>query len=891
MTDGTLTQSDQDRFVVFAVHSSSGTVQHQWRPDEAPLIMGRGETAGLRIREDVFSREHARIQLNGDEIVLIDLDSRNGLKVNGLRVWQPTRLLDGDEISVADIVIRVDLAHWLVGEQLKDASPDHGQDDVTRDAQGSDGHGEWVDVTVAQGDQAAFRQSFEAPSQTEDRVIPITQGRLVLGREPRCDIMLDSLMISRLHAEVISESGRVLIHDLNSTNGTAVNGTNIIRRTELKQGDRVTIGPFQIHFDGRAFIIEPPRLGLEVRVQGLTREVKDMQTGKPLRLLDEVSFTIEPRSFVGLLGPSGCGKSTLMDALNGRRRGTGGCVRFNEIDLYKQFDAFKAGIGYVPQEVIFHDTLPLGEALRYASQLRLSADVSSEEIDRNIMRVLEIVGLTERRNTVIRHLSGGQKKRVSIAIELLSDPDILFLDEVTSGLDLGTEKEMMELFRKLADDGKTVICITHFLESLSQCDKLVCLMRGKLVFDGKPQDMKQHFEIEELREVYGLEQKASPDDWRQRFLDTPQGKTLADQAKLQPQGEERSASGAKSSVFDLKEFVLQLRVLTQRYVRLLTLDRKMLGLLLLLAPVVGVMLCIYAQSVEVTGEFDLPVKDEFVNSEIADSAFRPPTKQAIDAELNRIIDETAAYEEQVADTAANYRAYYTRQRILLYGSVLAALLLSMFASVQEIVKELPIYFHERFVKLQLAPYLLSKLFPLGVLGAAQAFLLLITIHILADIDAGAFVGQFLVLFLLSLVGTLLGLVISAGVPGGKESANIAVLLMIAVVIPQVLFSGGLGPLEGAAEWIGKSLVACYWGLESLTSHIDRAPPDAEVYPAFTGMDALVGTRYWTGIFVLLGHCIALGLILVAFMLQKDGPEAIRKLRAGMKQIKEKAGLA
>lgn len=865
-------------------------MQHDWVPTDGPLIIGRGATAGLRIKQDVFSREHARVQLNAGNIVLIDLESRNGVKINETRVWQPTPLADGDVITVGDVSIEVELKKW---QTVKPASKpmDDTDHEVTRTVGFADTDGDSdIEITVQRGSDA-FTGFEEMPAQTERREIPLQDGRIVIGRDPRCEVVLESLMISRLHTEVVKEGGRVRVRDLNSTNGTAVNGVNIARRTELASGDRLTIGPFQIDFDGSSLIIEPPRLGLEVRVQNLTREVKDMQTGKPLRLLDEVTFTIAPRSFVGLLGPSGCGKSTLMDALNGRRRGTDGNVVFNDSDLYEQFDAFKAGIGYVPQEVIFHDTLPLGEALRYASKLRLSADVSAEEIDQNIQRVLETVGLSDRAGTVIRHLSGGQKKRVSIAIELLSDPDILFLDEVTSGLDLGTEKEMMELFRKLADDGKTIICITHFLESLSQCDKLVCLMRGKLVFDGEPKDMKQHFEIEELREVYGLEKKASPDEWHKRFLDTPQGKALAldAQQKAPSSSAAKTTPKPKSSGLALDEFWLQFRVLTRRYVRLLTLDTKMLGLLLLFGPLIGIMLCIYAQSVEVPEEFDKPGSVSEVDDEIDEDAIRAG-RTTVKDEVFRIIEESEDREKELAEIAGDYRAYYTRQRVLLFGTVLAAMLLSMFASVQEIVKELPIYFHERFVKLQLAPYLLSKVLPLAVLGAAQSLLLLGTVHVFADIDAGSFFAQFPIVFLMALIGTLLGLVISAGVPGSKESANIAVLLMIAVVIPQILYSGGLGPLDGIAEFIGQYLIACYWGLEALTSNIARAAPNSNKYPAFEGMSDLIGTQYWTSIIVLSAHVLILSVLLVLFMLKKDGPEAIRKLRTGMKQIAEKAGL-
>ncbi|MEM9881455.1 MAG: FHA domain-containing protein [Planctomycetota bacterium] len=860
-------------------------MSHDWVPAEGPLTIGRGTGADLRIPRDVLSREHARLELSGREVLLTDLDSRNGVKVNGERVWRPVKLSHGDRVSVGDVVLSIDLSRW---ETTPGASPPGPEDPTVGLAEpAAPGGVGSIDQTIAAGDRSTV--DLTDTSTVQRRVIELDRPRIVLGRDEQCEEVLDSLLISRLNTEVRRSDGRLIVRDLNSTNGTVINGVAITRRTELRVGDRLSIGPFHFDFDGRSLTSGPTQRGMEIRVQGLGRVVRNRQTGRPLHLLDDVSFTIPPNSFVGLLGPSGCGKSTLMDALNGRRRGTDGRVLFNDADLYREFDAFKSGIGYVPQEVIFHDTLPLGEALRYGSRLRLSADVSAAEINRNIDRVLEVVGLADRRGTVIRDLSGGQKKRVSIAIELLSNPDVLFLDEVTSGLDLGTEKEMMELFRKLADDGKTIICITHFLESLKECDKLICLMRGKLVFDGDPADMKRHFEIEELREIYGLEKKAEPAQWREKFLGTDEGRRLDREARVG--GDDGGAPAPKAggdSGLDFAEFLLQLRVLTLRYVRLLTLDRKMLFLLIALAPLIGGMLCVYAQSIDVPDVLAAPASFAEPDQAIDPAATRDPAR--LSAEVQRIVDDTADYEQRLADMSKDYRLYYGQQRMLLFGSVLAAMFLSMFAAVQEIVKELPIYFHERFVKLQLFPYLLSKLLPLGVLGAVQTGLLLGTIHLLADFDAGTMLWQFPVVFLVSMVGTVMGLAISAGVPGSKDSANIAVLLMIAVVIPQILFSGGLATLDGPAEQIGRWGVACYWGMEALSSLIGQAPPDGEAYPAFDGLDEMVGDAYALSLLVLAGHVAVLGVLLTVFMVKKDGPEAIRRVRTGLKQMAETAGL-
>ena len=889
--------ADPSKEVGLEVKSEAGSFKRQWDPAGGPLTFGRSAAADLTIDRDVLSREHGRLQLRNRELVVIDLGSRNGVNVNGHPVWRPTRLRTGDVVSVGDVEIRLDLAGWeaaRASEPTQSLGAGAGRPSLEVTAAlglgAASPASRSIDVTIARGsDLEAPTADLESSSSRQRRVISLDRERIVLGRDVSCEEVLDSLLISRLNTEISRQGGRIIVRDLNSTNGTSINGQAISRRTELKPGDRLSVGPFHFEFDGATLTSDPVAAGMEIRVQGLSRVVRDRSTGTDLRLLDDVACTIPPRSFVGLLGPSGCGKSTLMDALNGRRRGTGGRVLFNGVDLYRQFDAFKAGIGYVPQEVIFHDTLPLGEALRYASRLRLSADVSAKEINENIDRVLETVGLGERKKTVIRDLSGGQKKRVSIAVELLSDPEVMFLDEVTSGLDLGTEKEMMELFRRLADDGKTIICITHFLESLKQCDKLVCLVRGRLVFDGKPADLKKHFAIDELREIYGLEKRATPDAWRQKFLETSSGRELDAEARAGA-GDAASTRPPESGKAggDAVEFLLQLRVLTHRYVRLLTLDKKMLGLLLLLAPLIGAMLCVYGQSIDVPDSLADPAALVAPEATLDAEALRFPDRR--EAAIQALVDDASKHEEALAEISKDYRSYYGRQRMLLFGAVLATMFLSMFAAVQEIVKELPIYFHERFVKLQLAPYLLSKIIPLACLGAIQSALLLGTLHLFADFDAGSFAWQFPVVASTALVGTLMGLAISAGVPGGKDSANIAVLLMIAVVIPQILFSGGVGPLDNLAEQIGEWGVTCYWGMEALTSLIGVAPPDGTRFAAFDGLDELVGTRYRFPLLILLAHAAVLVAMLVAFMLKKDGPEAIRRVRLGMKQVAQATGL-
>lgn len=245
---------------------------------------------------------------------------------------------------------------------------------------------------------------------------------------------------------------------------------------------------------------------------------KPQTKGPTSWILRDITVTIRAGEFVGLLGTSGAGKSTLLRALSARSRPRNGQVIYDGEDLFERFASFRAGIGYAPQKDIFHESLPLIDALRFTSRLRLSKDASDQEIDENIDRVLELVELTERRDTVIKNLSGGQKRRVSIAIELLSNPRVLFLDEVTSGLDPYLEKQMMKLFRRLAtEQGITIFIITHHANSADLCDRILYLNKGQLTFFGTPPEAKRFFAVGTFEEIYEHEGSKTPDQWRQQF--------------------------------------------------------------------------------------------------------------------------------------------------------------------------------------------------------------------------------------------------------------------------------------------------------------------------------------------------------------------------------------
>ena len=208
-------------------------------------------------------------------------------------------------------------------------------------------------------------------------------------------------------------------------------------------------------------------------------------TAKRERCLENINLVVEPGEFISLLGPSGSGKSTLMDCLNGRRPATAGKVLANGEDFYRHFDSFRQLLGYVPQKDIVHAQLTVHQALYYTARLRLPTDTGPPELESRINEVMRMMELEPHRRTLVANLSGGQIKRVSLGAELLAHPCLLYIDEATSGLDAGTEARMMSLFRQLADEGKSVVCITHNVDHVNRCNHVLILRAASWFSSGR----------------------------------------------------------------------------------------------------------------------------------------------------------------------------------------------------------------------------------------------------------------------------------------------------------------------------------------------------------------------------------------------------------------------
>ncbi|MEA3186189.1 MAG: transport system ATP-binding/permease protein, partial [Chthoniobacter sp.] len=402
---------------------------------EGSFVLGRAPDADFRLDHLEVSRRHCRLTWDGSECHVEDLGSQWGTRVDGKPVAGRVLLKAGDVLSLGGIGLLFERGQPPPDQELERL--------------GSGWSGATAPVPVVLRGEKAER---------------IELGEhLTIGRDAHSDVVLNAPAVSRQHALIrrTPEGFRVL--DLQSTAGSLVNGHRFDEH-DLTIGDRLQIGPFSFYFDGAALEVVHGVSGGAIHASDVT-SVIDGRT-----ILDNVALDIAPSRFAGIIGPSGAGKSSLLNALSGVRPPERGVVLVNGIDATRgdQIRAF----GFVPQDDIVHVELTVEQALRFAAELRLPGDTPVAEMRKLIAQTTEQLGLSDRLWTRISDLSGGQRKRVSVAVELLARPSVLFLDEPTSGLDPATEFKLMELLRDLADTGCTVVCTTHVMENVYLMDQI-----------------------------------------------------------------------------------------------------------------------------------------------------------------------------------------------------------------------------------------------------------------------------------------------------------------------------------------------------------------------------------------------------------------------------------
>ena len=314
---------------------------------------------------------------------------------------------------------------------------------------------------------------------------PPTPGSLTIGRSTDNDIVIPDVLASRHHATLIPTPGGMEIVDNRSINGTFVNGTRVDTAL-LTDGDVVTIGNVDLIFTAGSLVRRTETAaatgtgGLDVR--GVTWTIENNKT-----LLDNISFAARPGTLTAVIGPSGAGKSTLARLIAGYTHPTSGTVSFEGHNIHADYASLRSRIGMVPQDDVVHGQLTVNQALMYAAELRLPPDTTKEDREQVVAEVLGELEMTQHADTRVDKLSGGQRKRASVALELLTGPSLLILDEPTSGLDPALDRQVMTMLRQLADAGRVVLVVTHSLTYLDVCDQVLLLAPGgKTAFCGPP---------------------------------------------------------------------------------------------------------------------------------------------------------------------------------------------------------------------------------------------------------------------------------------------------------------------------------------------------------------------------------------------------------------------
>ncbi|MFE2020557.1 FHA domain-containing protein [Streptomyces sp. NPDC059499] len=818
--------------------------------------LGRDPQGDLMIDDARVSWRHATISWGGRSWVIEDHGSTNGTYVQGHRI-QKMEIGPGSSVHLGNATdgprLSLTGAAAAAGVHSGQAAAAQQAPAPVQPQQPPQGAAGWPDP--AQQQQQAWQQAQQpqvphqqgpgaggpggvagAPPVYGDRS-PTTFHQLDLGRVMRIgralenELVVSDLQVSRLHAEFrATPDGRFEIRDLGSHNGTYVNGQPLSKSGSALIGPNDIVGvghsTFRLVGDRLEEFVDTGEVSFSARHLTVT-----VDGGKDI--LKDVSFGVPEKSLIAVIGPSGSGKSTLLKALTGYRPANRGDVLYDNRNLYKQFAELRQRIGLVPQDDILHKELTVTRALRYAAKLRFPADTTEAERTARIHEVLAELKLDIHKDKKITSLSGGQRKRVSVALELLTKPSLIFLDEPTSGLDPGMDRDVMQLLRGLADDGRTVLVVTHSVAELAICDKLLVMAPGgSVAYFGPPEEALNFFGYSTWADVFSAFENYRDYDWAGRWRGSQHYQMYAadiDAVAAQPvhMPPPQSIRPPKPS-----GWVAQLWTLMRRYISVIASDKGFLLLMVLLPAVLGVV------SVVIPAEFGLAEPE-------------PPSR-------------------------FNGKAG-TIMLILAVGMCFAAAA----NSVRELIKERVIYERERATGLSRSAYLLSKVIVLGVITAFQGVIICgIGFSTRKLPDEGLFmppaVEICVSIIVLGFTSMMFGLMISALVKTAEKTMPL--LVMFAIV--QVVFTGVLFQVYGSPgleqfAW----LMPSRWAVAAAGTTLDLAhlmPPWDPENP--TDLDPLwehAAGQWGINIAVMLFMSVIL-FFAVSRMLRRHEPEVMRK---------------
>jgi ABC transport system ATP-binding/permease protein len=587
-------------------------------------------------------------------------------------------------------------------------------------------------------------------------------GSATIGRANDNDIVIQDVLASRHHAFLLDSPLGTEIRDAHSVNGTFVNGVRV-GSAVLNEGDVITIGNIDLVFTDGNLI---RRTEAATRTGGL--EVNGVHfriDGK--ELLDGISLTARPGTLTAIIGGSGAGKTTLSRLIAGYTRPSAGTVTFEGHDIHAEYATMRSRIGMVPQDDVVHRQLTVNQALGYAAELRLPPDTSKEERAQVVAQVLEELDLTKHADTRVDKLSGGQRKRASVALELLTQPSLLLLDEPTSGLDPALDRQVMLMLRQLADAGRVVLVVTHSVSYLDVCDQILLIAPGgKTAFNGPPSQVGEALGTTNWADIFA-NVGADPDEANRRFLE--QG------------GRRDSQVPAPESPADLGEpvhsdLLRQLSTIARRQVRLVISDRGYSVFLAVLPFLTGVVA--------------LTVKGPHPGLGPADPLGLAPTQpQYIMVLLN-------------------------------FGAVLMGTSLT----IRDLMGERPIFRREQAVGLSTTAYLLAKVAVFYAFATAQAAIAVVIVRLGKGAPTAhppffdnATFSLFVTVAGTCIASATLGLLLSAIAQSNEQIMQ----LLAGSIILQLVLAGGMIPVTGRAGLNQLSWVTpARWGYAAGASSID-----------------------------------------------------------------------
>jgi ABC-type multidrug transport system ATPase subunit len=589
-------------------------------------------------------------------------------------------------------------------------------------------------------------------------------GAVKIGRASDNDIVIPDVLASRHHASLVPVAGGTEIVDARSINGTFVNGARV-ESALLREGDVVTIGNIDLTFTGGTLVRRTETAaatatgGLDVR--GVTWTIENTKT-----LLDSISLTARPGTLTAVIGPSGAGKSTFARLVAGYTHPTAGSVTFEGHNIHAEYASLRSRIGMVPQDDVVHGQLTVKQALMYAAELRLPPDTTREDREQVVMQVLEELEMTKHLETRVDKLSGGQRKRASVALELLTGPSLLILDEPTSGLDPALDRQVMTMLRQLADAGRVVLVVTHSLTYLDVCDQVLLLAPGgKTAFCGPPGEIGRSMGTTNWADIFSSV-ASDPEGANQRFL------SLNGPPPDQPATEDEPSNLGEPSKTSLGR---QFSTIARRQMRLIVSDRGYFVFLAMLPFIMGVL------SLSVPGTVGFGIPDP-----MGDAPNEPG-------------------------------------QILVLLNV-GAIFMGTALTVRDLIGERAIFRREQAVGLSTTAYLLAKVCIYAVFAILQSSIVTaITIAGKGSPTQGAltFLGPtaelFVVMGATTVTAAMVGLALSAL---AKSNEQIMPLLVVAVM-SQLVFSGGMIPVTDRLVLDQLSwFTPARWGFAASASTVD-----------------------------------------------------------------------